>query len=787
MTSFVKRWARRLVFWLGLLVFLAAFGYWQWSRQLATWGVSDWQVSVTDWSLTHLAFDQARLEGDHQGRDYRLAVVNGRVDWRWQGWRPQLEKLAVGQLNLNAGVAPLADEEQATSDWPLPADWHLPEFMPNHLSIDRLQWGDECPGMADTMPPGIDSCFPPLKLDALLSTASARLTLALLDGPEAARLTMGYQVEAGLPRLELQLGAVRFARLQALLVLAPVEAKDAAQSASLRQWQLDLDAGLSRPDEQWQAYLRHWLPGLDTQHFDQINADWGVGVDELRLRIRSALEAKAMSAAALNQLPLVLELQTQGKLRSRLNATLAIDPEVLAVSLREGQAQIELDAWSAEVIQLSQLSFSHAFEADWGQGQLRYQSLGAGGIAVKRISGPDWAMEDVQLQIPQFVLAGDPHNWRQLALSADVQANLGKLSHPALHPLPWRWQGQLRAAEGRWQLKGELVAAEQLQLRSQWVWQAESLQLNAELDDVFLLAGNGLQQLSPHWPGLLSLERGRLGAKAELNWQLPASTPRGLLSFQMTDLGGAYDTSVFNGLTGEVLVKVAPEQFDLRSEKLQMKELVQGFSLGPLAAAASYSASWSAPAQGELQLDQLEGELLNGRLRLQPARVNLATLPQPVIVDLEEIDLARLLAEHPSSDITGTGRLSGRLPLTVSDKGVTLSEGRLAALAPGGQLQYRSPRAAALAESNPGMKIITDALDDFHYSVLASEVTYEDSGRLLLALRLQGSNPAVEGGRQINFNINLEEDLPALLASLQLSNQISDRIKRRVQEKLRQR
>src|SRR5690606_998319 len=153
----------------------------------------------------------------------------------------------------------------------------------------------------------------------------------------------------------------------------------------------------------------------------------------------------------------------------------------------------------------------------------------------------------------------------------------------------------------------------------------------------------------------------------------------------------------------------------------------------------------------------------------------------------EEIDLARLLAEHPSSDITGTGRLSGRLPLTLSDKGVTLSEGRLAALAPGGQLQYRSPRAAALGESNPGMKIITEALDDFHYSVLASEVTYEDSGRLLLALRLQGSNPAVEGGRQINFNINLEEDLPALLASLQLSNQISDRIKRRVQEKLRQR
>src|SRR5690606_34096425 len=116
MTSFVKRWIRRLAFWLGLLVFLAAFGYWQWSRQLAAWGVSDWQLSVTDWSLSHLAFDKAQLEADHQGRDYRLAVTKGRVEWRWQGWRPQLEKVALGQLSLNAGVAPLAGEEQATSD-----------------------------------------------------------------------------------------------------------------------------------------------------------------------------------------------------------------------------------------------------------------------------------------------------------------------------------------------------------------------------------------------------------------------------------------------------------------------------------------------------------------------------------------------------------------------------------------------------------------------------------------------------------------------------------------------
>jgi len=42
-----------------------------------------------------------------------------------------------------------------------------------------------------------------------------------------------------------------------------------------------------------------------------------------------------------------------------------------------------------------------------------------------------------------------------------------------------------------------------------------------------------------------------------------------------------------------------------------------------------------------------------------------------------------------------------------------------------------------------------------------------------------------EGGRPINFSINLEEDIPALLTSLQLSDRVSETIQRRVQERLR--
>ena len=85
------------------------------------------------------------------------------------------------------------------------------------------------------------------------------------------------------------------------------------------------------------------------------------------------------------------------------------------------------------------------------------------------------------------------------------------------------------------------------------------------------------------------------------------------------------------------------------------------------------------------------------------------------------------------------------------------------------------------------MKLVTDALEDFHYDVLSSSLDYDPSGTLRLGMRLQGQNPAIEQGRPIHFNINLEEDIPTLLASLQLTDKVSYIIQQRIQQRMRQR
>jgi hypothetical protein len=56
----------------------------------------------------------------------------------------------------------------------------------------------------------------------------------------------------------------------------------------------------------------------------------------------------------------------------------------------------------------------------------------------------------------------------------------------------------------------------------------------------------------------------------------------------------------------------------------------------------------------------------------------------------------------------------------------------------------------------------------------------------LLGLEIQGSNPDLEGGRQINLNINLEQNIIELLRSLRFVEGLNDAIDNRIQDYYRQ-
>lgn len=206
--------------------------------------------------------------------------------------------------------------------------------------------------------------------------------------------------------------------------------------------------------------------------------------------------------------------------------------------------------------------------------------------------------------------------------------------------------------------------------------------------------------------------------------------------------------------------------------------------MGPITVNAHYQAAVTEPLAGKLQLNKVSMNFMQGELAVEPQQLDLKANQQELVLLIKQLDLAELLRQHPTTDLSANGKLSGRIPLNIKDKELSVKQGVLAADQPGGRLQYRTAASAA-SSGNPGMKLVFDALADFHFSVLSSEISYSHSGKLLLALQLQGANPAIQDGRPINLNINLEEDLPAMLASLQLANKLNDTLTKRVQQHIK--
>jgi hypothetical protein len=162
-------------------------------------------------------------------------------------------------------------------------------------------------------------------------------------------------------------------------------------------------------------------------------------------------------------------------------------------------------------------------------------------------------------------------------------------------------------------------------------------------------------------------------------------------------------------------------------------------------------------------------------------------LPVQATVWLNDLQLDQLMQAYPTEGLDGSGVLEGQVPITVGADGVSVNGGQITAKAPGGTLSLPADRLQSLAANNDTMALVVDALQNFNYSVLSSTIDYDQSGQLNLGLRLEGKSPQVLEGQPIVVNINLEEDIPALMTSLQLSGRVNEAVAERVRQLMERR
>lgn len=157
---------------------------------------------------------------------------------------------------------------------------------------------------------------------------------------------------------------------------------------------------------------------------------------------------------------------------------------------------------------------------------------------------------------------------------------------------------------------------------------------------------------------------------------------------------------------------------------------------------------------GAVSLGRATLSMFGGAVDLEPAVVELGPDPVALTLRLRELDLAQLLAALSQPGLSGTGNVSGALPLRLSAEMVELDDGRLIGSGPG-VFRYQGPAADD--------SLAFRALRNFAYRRLQARVHYRPNGDYGLGIRLEGHNPDVLSGHPIAFNLKLTGRLPELL------------------------
>lgn len=295
-----------------------------------------------------------------------------------------------------------------------------------------------------------------------------------------------------------------------------------------------------------------------------------------------------------------------------------------------------------------------------------------------------------------------------------------------------------------------------------------------------------LSTLIQPWTHPFDITSGQLGISIACVWM--PTTPsesssiaitRGDVTVTLKNIGGYYENVLFDDVNSTITIvandlnnfaTLPPATVSVGSVKAGVELTNTTFKVN--------LALGEGDALPTVDLENVSANVFGGQISSPRIYLDLARPPALFTVKLDGIQLDQLLQLEEHKGLDGTGILDGTIPITLNATTIQVKDGKLTARAPGGVIRFQSleDTAHTLIQANPQMKIVLQSLRNFHYDVLRVGINYQEDGTLILATRLEGRNPDLKQGRPIHFNLNVEENIPALLKSLAVTKGIEDKI-----------
>lgn len=184
---------------------------------------------------------------------------------------------------------------------------------------------------------------------------------------------------------------------------------------------------------------------------------------------------------------------------------------------------------------------------------------------------------------------------------------------------------------------------------------------------------------------------------------------------------------------------------------------------------------FTAEARGEgvrIRIHEATGKLAGGTVAVKEARWDSAARINAFEVQVRDVAIGQLLSEWQIAGISGSGRLSGVIPVRLEPQGIVIADGSLDAQGPGViRVDWGSAR-ETLMGSGEQVALTVRALEDFHYESLSIGVQQSAERALSLAVGLEGANPDVLDGYPFRFNITLSGELAPILEAVREGRRI---------------